>query len=141
MNFEEKQEKLNNLRKSELVFHPNLEIKDLADVVFNLLFLRRPTYWKRNGKLYKQTTGILRSIEDCYLLAKHYFPNISYERVHFAVKANYHQKENDPIFPYLGDSYCYTVKRIVHSVNGTCPTTAINIIRQRLNNSNTNYIN
>lgn len=141
MNFEEKQEELNNLRKSELVFHPDIEIKDLADVVFNLLFLRRETFWKRNGKLYKQTTGILRSIEDCYLLAKYYFPNISYERVHFAVKANYHQKVNDPIFPYLGNSWCYTVKRMVHFVNGATPITAITVIREKLNKSNTNYTN
>jgi len=137
--FKEKQNKLDNLRKSELVFNSNTIINDLADIIFLLLFVNVPTFWKRNNKLYRQITGSMRSIEDCYLLAKHYFPKIDYKTVYNAVQSNYTNPTKE--YPFLGKIYCYNVKRIVHTRFGSINDKTNDLIRKRLNDNNTNYTN
>ena len=132
----DKGEKLKLKYKSNLKFAENVEIKSLGDIIFMLFFIKldnwiSDTYWKRKNKYYLQKTGSARSIEDCYLLAISYIPDINYEQVDKAVELFY----NDEYM--IGQWYCTTVKRRVHSRNCYNNITTHNI-NNRLNIANLN---
>jgi len=138
MNFEEKQEKLDKSRKSELVFAKDVVISSLGDILYYLFYEQKyPTYWFRNDKYYLQHTGGARSIEDFYLLAKSYFPNITYVHAYKAVVFNYHENVIDHTYkyPFLGHSWCHTVKRRVHSIYGSYNSETKELINRRLSNN------
>lgn len=110
LTFEEKQSRLDNLYR--LKFQAGIEITSLGDVLF-YLFLNKNPYcterlYKNNKDFAKQLTGSARSIEDTYIIAKEYLPNITYETVYKAVESMYTSHY------YLSHWFCYTVNRRVH---------------------------
>lgn len=128
-----------NLDKlARLRFTEEVQIKTLGDVIQRLWFNGTNTDTLRNHKkkgFIKQWTGINRTREDCYLLAKEYLPNITYEQVSNAVESFYTQNWK-PGVPALYHNYCPTVSRRVHSCYSNKTRKVINDF---LNERNLNY--
>lgn len=139
-------------KRRSLSFSGEINIQRLGDVIF-YLFFNGSTVGK-TFSVYKrvsnkpQKTGQSRSIEDCFLLAKHYFPEITYEQVQKAVVLFYDIKKNVKLaqgfraFDYslLGASWCCTVNRTVHnSVLGGRGLITIEEVNNHLDSKNLNY--
>lgn len=100
------EKRLNN-RKSKVVINDARDIKDLAEIIHNLLVNKKSTIAVHDsGERLHCPSGRARSIQDCYLVAKNYFPSITYLELHKAVVKLYPS--------VLTTRYCYTVGRIVH---------------------------
>lgn len=139
-------------KKRSLSFAEDVEINTLGDIIF-YLFFNGSTVGK-TFSVYKrvsnkpQKTGQARSIEDCFLLAKHYFPEITYKQVQDAVTLFYDVTKNTKLnsmyrtFDYklLGASWCCTVNRTVHSsILGNRGLVTIDDINKNLDSKNLNY--
>lgn len=139
-------------KKRSLSFSSEINIQRLGDVIFYLFFNGSTVgktfsvYTRVSNK--PQRTGNSRSIEDCFLLAKHYFPEITYEQVYNAVVLFYTINKNAKLahgfraydYSLLGANWCCTVKRIVHnSVLGGRGLITIEEINDHLNSKNLNY--
>lgn len=134
-----------------LSFGKQVVIKTLGDVIFRLFFNGSTvghTYVPaENWKV--QITGTKRTIEDCFLIAKTYFPEISYTLVNDAVVSLYDVKAEvqagysrlpTPV-SILTRGYCGDVQRNVHSAYAAKfgKTQSIEYINELLNNKNLNY--
>lgn len=84
--------------------------KTLSEILYRLHCVKSGSYFKEptfiNGK--EQNTGTARSVEDSYLLCKHYIPNIKFSIVRKAMDKLV--KEN-----ILDRSFCWTIYRRVHN--------------------------
>lgn len=107
---EEKQARLD--LKPTLKFLTNHEVKTLGDIIFKLFFVLGTQLMIIKSQK-PQYSGQSRSIDDCYILAKHYFHNITYKQVSDAVEFFYEEKEDNKGHR-LSHWWCYTVNRRVH---------------------------
>lgn len=120
-------------RKSLVVFKDDLEISDLSLLIKRLMVEHRPTVslYKDGHKRYQCGEDHARTVEDCYIVAKSYKPDITFEQVAKAVDllvgANILQR-----------SYCSTVRRDVHNP-GIIKKGAAKTIRQRIGNLNIKF--
>jgi len=129
---EQKQVKLDK-KVLPLVFNKDIVINSLGDVLQELFYNQRCGYTyhiSKSGKYIPQHTGNMRSIEDCYLIAKYYIKDISYKNVKEAVQSLYKD--------YLCNSWCNTVNKRVHSTYRQLDRITINNIldNYKLNISN-----
>lgn len=137
----EKQEKLDK-GAIKLKFIDEYTVGSLGDVLKYLFFNNGAS--RNTIRIYKtvpnraQRTGLARSIEDAYLLAKYYLPDISYPAVKQAIQYFYKSFEH-PVskrFIYLSTWYCTTVRRQVHGANHNLSKEDVNKI---LDEANLNY--
>lgn len=140
-----------------LSFNKEVVIKTLGDVIFKLFFngitIGHTYIPSENWEV--QKTGKKRTIEDCFLIAKTYFPEISYTQVQNAVESFYNIKAKvkpqaiNPLscsnlemnISILTRGFCGDVQRNVHynySANFGAKQ-SIEYINDLLNNSNLNY--
>lgn len=126
-----------------LGFPEDIKIKSLGDIIYNLFFSenRKNTEYKYKYTTRKQITGSARSIEDCFKIAKYYFPKITYKQVQDAVECyyfNYDGKRRMDDTPKLRNSYCTTVKRIVHSnLNNPSKISVVKFLNNKILNYET----
>ena len=126
LSYVEKQKLLDSHPK--LYFKEGIKIESLGDIIYELFLsgYSTETYkYNNEGILRKQGTGPARSVEDCYRLCKAYlFGDYTYAFIKKAVAALYEYNNNGNhiyhkvTIPYsvkLNQSYCCTVKRLVHS--------------------------
>lgn len=120
------EEKEKRLSTSEALYFNHSNIETIGDIIHQLFFINNlGTYYKKkDGSLYKQQTGNLRSIDDTYILAKSYLKDVTYEKVYDAIQALYGynysycvKKNKRGKLKILIPSYCHQVKRRVHSIN------------------------
>lgn len=104
----------NSRRLNRIFFADGVLIESLGDVIHQLFFTgdTKCTFSKNiHREKYKQRTGILRSMEDTYILASYYLPGIAVEQVVAAIN-NF--KVRDFTTTGLIRTYCSTVRRYVH---------------------------
>ena len=134
LTFEQQQAKLDLL--PGLKFYDKVLINSLADVIYYLIFANAETYLLDNKKQY---TGKSRSAQDCYIIAKYYLPNITWEQVFKALRllSNYSDlKAQKKVL--LSSWYCPDVSRVVHQVD-SYPKASLIQLNNYLTNSKRNY--
>lgn len=90
--------------------------KDLAELMYKFFITTAQTYSDKEARKVQTTSGKRRSIEDLFLLAKSYFPSISYLKLKERVESLYSEKIGNT-GPYLIHNKCGQVLRIVHHVS------------------------
>lgn len=133
-----------------MCFSRNIKIDSLGDVIYYLFFngstIGKTFHAYKHVPDREQKTGSARSVEDCYLIAAHYFPEITYEQVENAIKSFYTETmtyNNGTKLYMLLRNWCSTVKRQVHSTmfnrNTYSPKVTKEMINEKLNSKNLNY--
>jgi hypothetical protein len=116
------------LKECHLLVFKNSKPIDLAEVFHRYFVLRQPTYVADGTS--QCSSGRARSIEDCYMLCRSYFPKISYIKLQARVESLYGQ--------FLTHSFCSTVEREVHSPNNVA--ISLEQIRTFLEKSGNNLV-
>lgn len=112
----------------ELLFAKDVEIKDFADVVYNLFGARKLTINKLGGE--QCSSGRYRSINDCEALCRGY-------KIDGNIYRAIHQIREDSAYQILGWHYCSDVGRQVHFLYRT--SLSVVQIREILEAKNINF--